>query len=175
MNKICKRCDKNKPLEDYYNSGNTDGKDNTCKECVLLRVKKREASLRNDPKWLEKERERQRERYYRLGYSGKYKQTLEKKRETMKKYMKKYPEKYNTHCKSPKLRALVKGNHLHHWSYCENHTKSVIEMSEKDHNFLHRYLRYDQPKKLYKTMDGILLDSREKHLKYFDQLKKIKL
>jgi hypothetical protein len=70
------------------------------------------------------------------------------------------------------MKPQIKGNHLHHWSYNEIHFKDVIELDIDTHNFLHRYMTYDQPSKMYRRKDtGELLDTKEKHLNFLYELK----
>ena len=47
----------------------------------------------------------------------------------------------------------------------------VIELSVHDHHFLHRYIVYDQERMMYRDLDGVLLDSKEKHIEYFEKCK----
>ena len=67
----------------------------------------------------------------------------------------------------------TEGNHLHHWSYQEEHAKDVIELDPKKHAFLHRYINYDQEKMMYRVSAnlngwdfGELLDAKDKHEKF---------
>lgn len=43
--------------------------------------------------------------------------------------------------------------------------------TESEHNKLHRYMTYDQERKMYRTTNGILLDTKERHLEYYHSLK----
>ena len=61
--------------------------------------------------------------------------------------------------------------HLHHWSYNQEDWLDVIQLSIKEHHFLHRYIIYDQERMMYRGLDGVLLDTKEKHLKYYDDCK----
>ena len=54
--------------------------------------------------------------------------------------------------------------HAHHWSYTKRHRGSVILLTHENHTALHRHLEYDADEKMYRTADGQLLDTREKHI-----------
>jgi len=99
-NKICRRCDTEKPISEFYaHERMLDGHLNICKTCVKFRVKKHRSendSVREYDKW----------RYWndpnRMEYSKKqrkkwYEQNKEKAFETAKKYIEKNPEKRKAH------------------------------------------------------------------------------
>jgi len=95
----------------------------------------------------------------------------------MRLFYEKYPEKYKAKNKSQRLKREVKGNHLHHWSYNEEHYKDVIELSVADHNTIHRHIIYDQERMMYRVAVkfgcwsiGTLIDTKEKSLNYYSQL-----
>lgn len=112
-----------------------------------------------------KEKFRAREKYHRL-YKSKVSVDKVKKRRIMSSYKSRYPEKISAHIKAQRIGPLYKGNHMHHWSYNDIHKKDVIELSMKNHYAAHCYLVYDQSKKMYRTENGELLDSKEKHYTY---------
>lgn len=165
MEVICKDCGEKKPTTEFY------GMQGECKVCTKKRVRLREDKLRENPEWVEKEKQRHRKKYHRLGYKDKHKPTPEKKKEIMERYKKKYPEKINAHLflLSKKLKAQIDGNHLHHWNYNKEYWLSVIELSETDHNKAHRYMIYDQERMMYRRTDtNELLDTREAHEAYIN-------
>ena len=169
--KTCFKCGLKKSLINFYkHTGMKDGHLNKCKECAKKDTKQRLLSLKNSLEWIRKERERTRERYYRLNYKEKYKPTAEKRRLILQKYRKKYPEKYAAVMATKHLECK-KGNHLHHWNYNKQYFKDVIELSISDHALLHRYLVYDQEKKIYKDLEGRYLETKQSHI---DLLNKIK-
>ena len=103
----------------------------------------------------------------------KWRPSSESKNEKGKEYRLKYPEKYKAHNSINKMNAEIKGNHLHHWSYKEEHIKDVIELEPKIHAFIHRYIKYDQSEMMYRVSSnfngwdiGELLHSRNYHQRF---------
>jgi hypothetical protein len=164
---LCKKCNTIKETTEFYKNGQAE-----CKNCIKKRVRERELLLRQDPEWLEKEKERHRAKYFRLGYKDKHKPTTEKKRETIKKYRQKYPEKQKATTATKKMKPQTEGNELHHWSYNKEHFKDVIEITPTDHAKTHRYMIYDAERKMYRRADNnILLDTKESHIEFINSLK----
>lgn len=166
----CKKCHTIKPLKDFYKHPKmSNGYDTTCKECIKERTKARYRELKLNPTWIEKERSRGREKYYRLGYRDKHKSTPEQKKVIMQRYKSKYPEKDKSRSLSSHIRAKC-GYNYHHWCYKEENAKDVIILTIAEHNTLHRFLVYNQPELCYETLEGELLDTKEKHLEYFNKI-----
>lgn len=170
--KVCFRCKVEKELDEFYvHKRMADGHLNKCKSCTRGDSKKRHDVLVNDPEWYEKEKERHRDKYYRLGYKEKHKPTSEEKKETIDRYKERYPEKHKAKTATRRMERK-EGCHLHHWSYNEEHYTDIIELSEKDHYFLHRHIVYDQERMMYRRTDNNqLLDTKELHIEYINQLK----
>lgn len=162
--KTCKECKATKEKTEFY------GFQGECKSCTKERVKKRELKLREDPEWLEKEKERHRIKYHRLNYKEKHKPSPEKKQMINQRNKAKYPEKYKAKCLSGHLRPLIKGNQLHHWNYNVEFAKDVIELSISYHAKIHRFIKYDKKTFMYKDLNGVLLDTREKHLELINKV-----
>lgn len=166
ITKICFKCGVLKPISEYYKHlGMEDGHLGKCKTCTKLDSAKREAKIRSTPEGIEKDRERQRNKYYRLNYKDKHRPTPEKKMETTNKYKEKYPEKILAKSYSQHIISFD-GLEKHHWSYNKIHYKDVLFLSKSDHNTAHRFMIYDQERMMYRTLKGVLLDSKESHEKY---------
>lgn len=169
--KICFKCLVKKPLSDYYKHKMMgDGHLNKCKECAKADVREKHADNFLDPAYVTKQRARGRDKYKRLNYKGQRKPTTDQKRTWTNNYKANFPEKQAAKLKCGKMHK-PKGMNLHHWSYNEEHYKDVIEVTTERHYFIHRFLLYDQEKMMYRTLANELLDTREKHVAYIDQLK----
>ena len=172
--KQCICCDKEKSLDQYYSHKKmADGHLNKCKECCKSQSGKREKELRQDPVFVESEKNRARDRYYRLGYKDLHKASPESKKNAISRHNEKFPEKKQARNSICHLKTIVPGNEFHHWSYNEEHFKDVIELSVSDHSLIHRYISYDQEHKKYRTRKGTLLDTKEKHLLYIKLVKQL--
>jgi hypothetical protein len=170
--KKCFKCELILPISDFYKHKKMqDGHLNKCKTCTKNGVKIRESELRLDNNWLMAERKRCRDKYHRLDYKGLYKPNTKRKREIIKRHQQKYPEKALATKYTEIYLTKVDGKHLHHWSYNQEDWLDIIELTIKEHGFLHRYIIYDQERMMYRGLNNILLDSKEKHFDYFNKCK----
>ena len=143
-----------------------DGHLNKCKDCTRKDVVAVYKNRSNDPKWRESEKERGRDKYNRLGYKEKYKPDYMTKKTIIQKYKDKYPEKQLAKNACSSLQHEIINGQFHHWSYLPEHRKDIIELSTKNHATAHRFLIYDQERMMYRTLGGLLLDTKESHYEY---------
>lgn len=163
--KKCRICNIEYSIEIFSKQANSsDGLRSYCKICANNIEKERIKKKREDPDWVKKERKRGRTKYYRL-YIG-TKPSKEMKKKCIDNYKNKYPEKIRAISLSTQIKAQIQGNQLHHWSYREGDEKDIIGLPIRDHRKAHRYMIYDQEQMLYRTIEGVLLDTRENHEKY---------
>jgi hypothetical protein len=168
--KKCFKCGLEKEINAFYKHNKmADGHLGKCIACTKKDVRIRERELFKNEVWHEGEKERSRNKYHRLNYKEKHKPTRDYKRKMMKAYFDRYPEKRITHAKTNHIKS-VNGN-CHHWSYNVEHAKDIFDINKKFHSMIHRYMVYDQERKMYrKASTGELIDTREKAEKYYQEL-----
>lgn len=137
-----------------------DGHLNKCKECTKKDSADQYDEKVGDPKFKESERTRGRDKYRRL-YSGTGKANPTANRN----WVNRFPEKRLANQRAQKIKELGKENH--HWSYMEAHWLDVIFLTPKEHGKAHRFISYDQERRMYRRIDtGELLDTRDRHEKF---------
>lgn len=165
MDKKCFKCGSVKPLNDFYKHPRMrDGHVNKCKDCNLNDVHNDYKKNKINPEWVEKERARGREKFHRTGYVSK----ADKQRND--RYFELYPEKYKAVKYSQHIKPPFVGAEKHHWSYNDEHFKDVIHLTKKHHMKAHRFMVYDQERKMYRDLSGQLLDTREGHENYIMEM-----
>ena len=160
----------------------SDGRLNQCKQCKRAYQRKHHKDKSQDAQWLKKERKRTRERYHRLDYGDKYawenlsEKQKQRKLRAQKKWRRQNKEKVAAHNFVNKHMDIPNGVHAHHWSYREEHRGSVILIhGDGHHNQVHRSMQYDDEAMFYRTNDGRLLDTLQKHLDFAQNLLRVQL
>lgn len=87
-------------------------------------------------------------------------------------FYERFPEKRQA--KNELVAARIKapiGYARHHWSYNLQHWRDILGIKKNQHHSFHHFIDYDEKTKMYRTKDGILLDTKEKHWAYFNELR----
>lgn len=140
-----------------------DGHLNKCKSCTKIDANKRYKEKSMDSEWIESERKRGREKWDKY----KYKPSPEVHKRAILKYGNMYPEKIRSRSLAP---PAGPGFENHHWSYAEENRRDVIRLRIKDHAYIHRHLVYVKEIMAYKSKDGRVLDTRQKHMDYLAEI-----
>ena len=181
--KKCNECGVVKKLNLFHkNAKSPDGFRTKCKSCVC---KKQSVYRKNNSEkvklyirdYIAKNKE-----YYKQYQKNKYIKSDRvimteyekkiKKKEYDKKYHLKYPEKRKAKMAVNHLK-VDKGYHKHHWSYNKEHYSNIILLTHKQHLRLHKFLKYCTDSFYYRNLDGVLLDSLDKHMQYVNELIKL--
>jgi hypothetical protein len=111
--------------------------------------------------WKEAERARCRAKGWR------YRTSPAAHRRAVLSYERRYPEKIRA--KKRNKQTAPPGMVCHHWNYAPGFESDVLFMGKRQHATAHRFLRYDKEAMIYRTMDGVLLDTKKAHEKYIKQ------
>jgi hypothetical protein len=157
ITKVCFRCEKEQPITEFYkHKAMADGHLNKCKTCTKGDTRKREEKLTSTPEGLEAERQRHRDKYHRLNYKDKQKEWDKDKPWKATQTYKNLHRKYK----------IPKGKELHHWNYHTEYLEDVFVMDRKQHRQAHRFLTFELDLRIFRTLEGKLLRTKEDHLKY---------
>ena len=150
--KKCFKCGVGKDLSDFYKHPKMlDGHLNKCISCSLLDRKELVEKIKKDPQRAEKRLKQNREWQRKNSYRNPYKSSDQNYKE---KYADKFPEK--AAAKMASQRVLKSG--------FEEHFKDILWLTESEHKKAHRFIIYDQERKMYRRCDtGELLGSKKQH------------
>lgn len=167
--KACFKCGEVLPISDYYKHKKmADGHLGKCKTCTKADVAARIEAKKNDPEWAFNERERCRKKSIRDYADSKAHTKKQYKRGWKDQDIKKKAASASQHIDCPA------GSQNHHWSYKKEHWKDIFIIPIEDHYKIHRYMKYDEEHKQYRTVHGVLLDSRELAETYYNKVLSIK-
>ena len=148
----CKKCILEKGSNFYKN-------DSTCKDCRCKLSRNNYSVKSKDVKFLESERERAKDKYHRLGY-----------KEKQLEWDKDKPwKKTSTYKNLNRDLKIPKGINAHHWNYNDKYLRDVIIIERFEHRRAHELLILDLDKRIYKTLNGVYLDTKVKHIEYLKE------
>jgi hypothetical protein len=157
--KKCITCKIIKSIDEFYKHPKTKDKySSKCKSCTKEYGNKYYTDIRKNPE----------KNNIRINNSLNRKLGLNEDNTYM--YYKMFPEKCRA-ASTIRNRDFpkIKGSIYHHWSYNKKHYTDIIILTHSEHKIAHRYIIYDKERMMYRGINGILLDTKEDHLKYIKQ------
>jgi len=152
--KPCIRCKEVKPIDEFYaHPMMGDGHLNKCKACCKEQARERHyRKTKNDPVWVESERERHRQKFRRLGSGWRVSPSAGENAARL--------------AAKRVIPTIPAGMERHHWSYRRDHWADVILLRIDNHRALHQAMTYDEQAKQFRTRRGHLMDTKAKHIRY---------
>lgn len=158
--KVCFKCGAEKGIDEFYRHPQMpDGHVNKCKECNKKDVKGNYNTKIVDPIFVEKERARGREKYHRLGYKDQDSLANKSSKTVLP----------NVHRDLKAKENYPPGTELHHWNYNKEYVRDIIPLHRVIHRRIHKKIKFDESLQIFRTPDGVLLDTKEKHLTHISQ------
>lgn len=150
--KVCFKCSIEKSYSEFYkNSRMWDGYLNKCKECAKKDVRQKHLENSKSEVYVEKQRARGRDKYKRLNYIS-------------KKYDKSHITNLGQYKNVRRKFSYPKEVELHHWNYSTEFITDIIPLDRSTHKRFHQLMKLDKDLKVFRDLEGNLLDTKEKHL-----------
>jgi len=172
--KECSKCKKVKPLDRFNKRKSTkDGLGSWCKECIKEYYLENSQHLKDYArKYRTENLQHIKEHIKKYNRTSAGKATVKKERLN---FIGRYPEKAKctalwVYFKTKNGVKVPSGYEFHHYSYKEEHHHDVIFLPKWLHKQIHRRIAYSQENKCYKSNNGVLLDTKEKHMFFIQKL-----
>lgn len=164
--KTCKKCNIEKPISEFHIANSAkDGHFNSCKKCINEKTHNRIIELNKDPEYREKERLRAKERYRNIDPN------VKKIKDNVYRYDNDFITRVDV-SNARKSFSVPKGYQCHHWNYNVGFELDVIILAFRDHRKIHASILIDRELLIFRTKDGYLLDTKQKHEDYINSIVK---